>query len=176
MFRFSLAVRAGLKFLAPDVTESGRPCMGFKRKHILLAGAALLLAACGNSDPEATTPAVPVPTLAELPAPYNAADLGNGQTIFAKCRACHSLKAKEGNLVGPNLHGVFDRHPGTARKFKYSPALKAFAEERWTPELVDHWLSNPKTFLPGNGMFFNGIDKPENRRDVIAYLLINTRK
>jgi cytochrome c2 len=25
-------------------------------------------------------------------------------------------------------------------------------------------------------MFFNGIDKPNDRRDVIAYLLIETRK
>ena len=151
--------------------------MAPNRKLTMAAVAALMLAACGNSGPEApAAPAVPAPTLAELPPPYNAADLGNGQSAFAKCKACHSLKASEGNLVGPNLHGVFDRHPATQRKFKYSPALVAFKEERWTPELIDHWLSNPKSFLPGNGMFFNGIGKPEDRRDVIAYLLINTRK
>ena len=150
--------------------------MAHKRKLVMLAGA-LMLAACGNSEPEGpATPAVPAPTLAELPTPYNAADLGNGQMIFAKCKACHSLVATEGNLVGPNLHGVFDRHPATQKKFKYSPALAAYTEAQWTPELIDHWLSNPKDFLPGNGMFFNGIGKPEDRRDVIAYLLINSRK
>jgi cytochrome c len=137
------------------------------------------LAACdGNNEgaPASGTPAIPAPTLDQLPPPYNAADLEHGKSVFAKCKNCHSLIAAEGHKVGPNLHGVFDRHPASATKFKYSPALKAFTEERWTPELVDHWLSNPGTFLPGNGMFFNGIGKPDDRRDAIAYLLINTRK
>ena len=138
----------------------------------------VLLAACNGSEPASDAPAaaVPAPTLAELPAPWNAADLGNGASVFAKCRACHAIAAKEGNKVGPNLHGVFDRHPASARKFNYSPALKAFTEERWTPELIDHWLQKPKDFLPGNGMFFDGIAKEEDRRDLIAWLLIETRK
>ncbi len=151
--------------------------MALNRKLIMLASAVFLLAACENPETESpAAPAVPAPALADLPAPWNAADLANGKAVFAKCKACHTLVASEGNLVGPNLHGVFDRHPATQRRFKYSPALAGFKEEHWTPELIDHWLSNPKSFLPGNGMFFNGIGKPEDRRDVIAYLLINTRK
>lgn len=135
-----------------------------------------LLAACNGSEPAPAGPAVPVPTLAELPAPWNAADPGNGPSLFAKCRACHSVVAKEGHRVGPNLHGVFDRRPASAPKFNYSPALKAFAEPSWTPELIDHWLQKPKDFLPGNGMFFDGIAKEEDRRDLIAWLLIETRR
>jgi cytochrome c len=140
------------------------------------------LTACGDSKETptaaapASAPAIPAPTLAELPAPYSAASLENGKTVFAKCRNCHGLVATEGHKVGPNLHGVFERGTAAAPKFKYSPALVAYTEENWTPELVDHWLANPKTFVPGNSMFFNGIDKPGDRRDVIAYLLIETRK
>lgn len=150
-------------------------------KYLIPAIFGVLLAACDGSEttPNAdapATPAVPAPTLAELPAPWNAADLGNGASLFAKCRGCHTVGAKEGNKVGPNLHGVFDRHPASAPKFNYSPALKAFAEERWTPELIDHWLQKPKEFLPGNGMFFDGIAKEDDRRDLIAWLLIETRK
>ena len=147
-------------------------------KYLIPAAFGLLLAACDGSGntPTADTPAVPPPTLAELPAPWNAADLGNGASVFAKCRACHSLVAREGNKVGPNLHGVFDRHPASAPKFNYSPALKAFTEPGWTPELIDHWLQKPKDFLPGNGMFFDGIGKEEDRRDLIAWLMIETRK
>jgi cytochrome c len=147
------------------------------------AMAVALLAGCGGpaeetpaEAPAAATPAVPVPALADLPAPYNEANLEEGAIQYAKCRNCHSLVAAEGNKVGPNLHGVFDRHPGTAPKFKYSPALKAYAEERWTPEHIDHWLQKPKDFLPGTAMFFNGIDDPIARRDVIGYLLIESRK
>ena len=152
-----------------------------RAKYLIPAIFGVLLAACDGSGttPSAdapATPAVPAPTLAELPAPWNAADLGNGASLFAKCRGCHTIGAKEGDKVGPNLHGVFDRHPASAPKFKYSPALKAFAEEKWTPELIDHWLQKPKEFLPGNGMFFDGIAKEDDRRDLIGWLLIETRK
>lgn len=147
----------------------------------LFAGLLGLTACDESKDTPAVTapasaPAVLAPTLAELPEPYSAASLENGKAVFAKCRNCHGLVATEGHKVGPNLHGVFERGTATAPKFKYSPALIAYAEENWTPELVDHWLANPKTFVPGNGMFFNGIDKLDDRRDVIAYLLIETRK
>jgi cytochrome c len=128
------------------------------------------------SAPAAAAPAVPPPALSDLPAPYSAANLENGKSVFAKCKNCHGLLVQEGNKVGPNLHGVFDRPTATAPKFKYSPALAAFDDEYWTPDLVNDWLANPGTFLPGNAMFFNGIGKPEDRRDVIAYLMIETRK
>lgn len=147
----------------------------------------LALAACGEKAAEAPAetaapaepapaPAAPAPapaalTLADLPAPWNAADLEEGKSQFMKCRNCHSLIEKDGNLVGPNLHGVFTRHPGTAPKFRYSDALKSIALERWTPEELDKWLSDPKGYLPGSSMFFNGIDDPEARRDIIAYLM-----
>jgi cytochrome c len=152
-----------------------------RARYLIPAVFGVLLAACdgspttpGGNAPAA--PSIPAPSLAELPAPWNAADLRNGSSVFAKCRACHSVIAREGNKVGPNLHGVFDRHPATAPKFNYSGALKNFAEERWTPELIDHWLQKPKDFLPGNGMFFDGIASEDDRRDLIAWLLIETRK
>jgi cytochrome c len=143
----------------------------------------IALAACDGakeSTPAAArapaAPAVPPPTLADLPAPWNEANLENGAMHFAKCRACHSLKSSDGNLVGPNLHGVFERRPGTLDRFRYSGALKAVPYETWTPELIDEWLTKPQDFVPGSAMFFNGIDKPEDRRDLISYLLVETRK
>jgi cytochrome c len=151
----------------------------------MMVGAALSLSACGEPAGEApgpaaetapAVPAVPAPTLAELPAPWNEADLASGAALFGKCKSCHSLKAREGNLVGPNLHGVFERKPGTAAKFRYSEAVKNAAFDQWSPELVDQWLQKPSDFLPGNAMFFNGLAKEEQRRNLIAYLLIETRK
>jgi cytochrome c len=151
----------------------------------VMVGALLALSACGGPSGEtaaapaaetSAAPAVPAPTLADLPAPWNAANLGEGASQFGKCRACHSLKASEGNLVGPNLHGVFERKPGTVPKFRYSDALKSAPYEQWTPELINHWLQRPTDFLPGTSMFFNGIAKEDRRRDLIAYLLIETRK
>jgi len=143
---------------------------------IVAALALTLTGGCGESEPTSATPAVPPPALDELPAPWNAADLGNGASLFIKCKSCHTLVAGEANRVGPNLHGVFDREPASAPKFKYSTALETFAADRWTPELIDEWLAKPKEFLPGNAMFFDGLAKEEDRRDLIAWLLIETRK
>ena len=135
------------------------------------------LTACGANDPEApATPAAPPPVLSDLPAPWNAADLASGKGVFNKCRSCHTIGAGQANLVGPNLHGVFDRHPGSAPNFRYSPVMKAWTEDHWTPELIDHWLSKPKDFMPGTAMFFDGIAKEDDRRDLIAFLLIESRK
>ena len=78
-----------------------------------------------------------------------------------------------GNLVGPNLHGLFGRQVATAEGFDYSPALKA-ETFIWTPEQLDHWLANPGTFVPGNRMSFSGVRKPEDRNAVIAYLMTKT--
>ena len=150
----------------------------------VMVGAGLALSACGGPSeapaaPAAETPAapaVPAPTLADLPSPWNQADLAAGAGLFGKCRACHSLKSREGNLVGPNLHGVFERKPGTAPRFKYSAAVKNAPYDKWTPELVDQWLQKPSDFLPGTSMFFNGLAKEDQRRNLIAYLLIETRK
>jgi len=141
---------------------------------------ALALAACGGDTPGASgteTLAVPAPTLAELPAPYNAADLARGKDLFGrKCGACHFLDRKKGNMVGPNLNGVFDHGTATAKNYGYSPALKAFAEEQWTPELIDQWLQSPDSFVPGTAMRFNGIPDEMERRDLIAHLLIASRQ
>lgn len=139
-----------------------------------------LLAGCGGETPAAPAapvPVVPAPTLAELPAPYNAADIGRGKDAFGrKCTACHFLDAKRGNQVGPNLHGVFDRGTAVAAGYKYSPALLAFAAPTWTPELIDQWLLAPDSFAPGTAMRLNGLADANERRDLIAYLLVASRE
>jgi cytochrome c len=156
----------------------------------LLAALTLSLAACGEAptgsrapaQTEADTPGAspdagpPPPSLADLPGPYNEADLEAGRSLFAKCRNCHSLVAADGARIGPNLHGVFDRPTASSEGFRYSPALAEWTEETWRPDLLDGWLTKPKDFLPGSSMYFNGIDDPEDRKNLIAFLLIETRK
>ena len=41
----------------------------------------------------------------------------------------------------------------------------------WTPEELAIYLENPKQAMPGNKMTFPGLKKPEERADVIAYLV-----
>jgi cytochrome c len=147
--------------------------------------AAVLLAACGgetapaaNAPDTPAAPAAPAPTLEQLPAPYNEASLDAGKQAFSKkCGSCHYLDRKKGHMVGPNLNGVFERGPAGAGNYgSYSAALKALPGETWDPAALDQWLANPRAFLPGSNMFFNGIADADERRNVIAYLMVESRK
>ncbi len=144
-----------------------------------------LLAGCGSgsgSEPSAPSDA-PAPRvltdaekaarLAELPAPFNQADLDNGRRVFARCRSCHTVTEGGPNMTGPNLWGVFGRQAGVQPKFNYSNAVKS-AGFAWDADRLDHWLQNPRTFLPGNKMSFPGLPDATDRRDVIAFLKVET--
>ncbi len=74
-------------------------------------------------------------------------------------------------MVGPNLHGVFGREAGSKEGFTYSQALQD-ANFTWDASHLDHWLANPQTGLPGNRMAFAGVRDETQRRDVIAYLMV----
>lgn len=149
----------------------------------LVAAPLILLAACGqDGSGAADAPAKPVRVLTEaektallaaLPAPYDQGDLENGRRVFARCRSCHTVTEGGPNMTGPNLHGVFGRQAGAQAKYNYSNALKS-AGFAWDAERLDHWLQNPRTFLPGNKMTFPGLPDDADRRDVIAYLKVET--
>lgn len=165
------------------------------RSAFTVALGALLLAGCGGSepasepdataasaqnDPAPTSPPPPSPpapaenpALASLPAPYNAANLSRGRRIFQQCSTCHVISDDNRHLVGPNLYGLFGRTVGGAAGFRYSTALQE-ADFTWTPEQLDAWLQGPRSFLPGNAMSFAGVPNPDQRRDVIAYIMVES--
>lgn len=151
----------------------------------LFAAAALLaLAACGSPEAPAGAPnttattTTPAPSteeeqakVAALAPPYNEANYEAGRRVFAQCRSCHVIQAGAPHRVGPNLHGVFGREVGTAEGFTYSQAVQD-ADFTWDADHLDHWLQNPQTFLPGNRMAFAGVRDETQRRDLIAYLMV----
>ncbi|MDP2061686.1 MAG: cytochrome c family protein [Phaeovulum sp.] len=99
-----------------------------------------------------------------------AADLAAGEKVWLKCKACHRLDGKNG--VGPALNGIFGRVTGSVEGFKYSDANKN-AHVTWTPEVMNDYLSNPKTYMPGNKMTFVGLPLEADRINVIAWLMAN---
>ena len=105
---------------------------------------------------------------------FAAADLKRGQLLSLACAACHSFGAGEKAIVGPNLHGVFGRPAGAVEGFDYSPGLKSSGLV-WTPRALDAWLADPASFVAGTKMTFTGYRSPEDRRDLIAYLLRATQ-
>jgi len=156
------------------------------RSLVLAAPLVLVLAACGQDPNTASNasapPAKPAPVLsdaekasllASLPAPYNAGDLDNGRRAFARCRSCHTIGEGGPDLAGPNLYGVFGRKAGDRPRYNYSNAMRT-ATFAWDADKLDHWLQNPRTFLPGNKMTFPGLPDATDRRDVIAFLKVET--
>lgn len=105
------------------------------------------------------------PVFAEL---YAVADVGSGERVFGKCKACHALE-QGANGTGPYLYGVVGRDVDAADGFSYSGALSEVVSV-WTPEELDAFLLKPKSYAPGTSMGFNGLAKPEERANVIAYL------
>lgn len=159
------------------------------RQLLISTALVVLLAACGpaaeqsaSTQPStpAAAPALPAPdtealqaAIAALPAPYNEATYEAGRRVFAQCRSCHTIEAGAPNRVGPNLHGVFGREIGSLDGFNYSQAVQD-ANFVWDAAQLDHWLANPQTFLPGNRMAFAGVRNETQRRDLIAYLMVES--
>ncbi len=97
-----------------------------------------------------------------------AADPAKGKRVFNKCKACHSLKAGK-KKIGPSLYGVFGRTSGTAKKFKYSKAMKKAAVV-WDEKTMDTFITKPRKMIKGTRMTFSGIKKASDRANLIAYL------
>lgn len=110
---------------------------------------------------------------ASFPEPYASAEYDRGRRIYLQCQSCHTLEEGGPAVLGPNLYGLFSRNVGESEGFDYSDALQE-ADFQWTPEQLDQWLANPRSFLPGNKMSFAGVKRPDDRTAVIAYIMSET--
>ncbi|MCZ4353109.1 cytochrome c family protein [Roseovarius aestuarii] len=118
-----------------------------------------------GSDEGASAEAEAGPSLEELLA---SADIGKGERVFNKCKACHKLEKGE-NSTGPYLYGVVGRPVDTADGYGYSGALEKVVDV-WTPEHLNGFLTKPGSYAPGTTMGFTGLSKAEDRANLIAFL------
>ena|SRR5947209_2254650 len=111
--------------------------------------------------------------LATLPPPYRGADLENGRSKLALCKACHTLGQGGEAGVGPNLFGVFGRKAGSAPGFSYSDGMKALGVV-WDADKLNTWITKPSAMVPGTKMTFAGVENPKDRIELIAALKVAT--
>lgn len=111
--------------------------------------------------------------LAAGTAPLIAQDDDQGERLFRRCAACHTLDEGGPNRVGPNLFGVFDREIASRDDFRYSNALTEL-EGHWTDEAIDQYLLSPRTYARGTKMAFAGIRKTDDRQILISWLKART--
>jgi cytochrome c len=98
-------------------------------------------------------------------------DVAAGEKAFGRCKACHVVD-KEQNRVGPHLVGIVGRPVASVEGYKYSDAMKKFAEggKVWDEATLGTYLAAPKEVVPGTKMAFPGLKKEEEVANVIAYL------
>ena len=98
--------------------------------------------------------------------------VAEGEKIYKKCKACHSVGADAKNKVGPQQNNLFGRVAGTAEGYKYSKAMIAAGEAGlvWTDESLAIWLKAPKKYVKGTKMSFSGLKSDEDIAAVIVYL------
>ena len=100
-------------------------------------------------------------------------DIADGEKVFKKCAACHSIVKGGENKIGPALYNVVGRKVGAVNDYKYSKALAGY-EKVWTFEELNGYLIKPATWIKGTKMAFAGLRKEKDRASVIKYLNQNS--
>ena len=96
-------------------------------------------------------------------------DVANGEKIFKKCAACHSINQGGKNKIGPALYNVVGRTVGGVDDYKYSKALASYGKE-WSFEELNGFLKKPASYIKGTKMSYAGLRKEKDRASVIKYL------
>ena len=101
------------------------------------------------------------------------ASVADGEKIFKKCAACHSIAKSGGNKIGPALWGVLGRQAGSVSDYKYSKTMATHGKQ-WTFEEMNSFLTKPKDWIKGTKMSFVGLKSEKDRAAVILYMNENT--
>lgn len=97
---------------------------------------------------------------------WAASDAQRGQQVYeARCGGCHSVDA---DRIGPRHAGVVGRRAGSVPGFVYSEALRR-SGLRWDAVLLERWLADPESLVPGQRMGYALADA-QARADIVAYL------
>ena len=108
-------------------------------------------------------------TSGDVMALFASVNLSDGEKVFKKCAACHSINKGGANKIGPALYNIIGRQAGSASDYKYSKGMVAYGK-KWTPQEMDGFLENPKGWVKGTKMSYAGLKKPKERAALILYL------
>ena len=97
-------------------------------------------------------------------------DPAAGEAVFRnRCSDCHSLTGEAGK-AGPSLAGLIGRTAGTLPGYDFSPAMQA-SGIIWGADTLAQYLAAPRKMVPQTRMAFNGLKRPGESEDLLAWLL-----
>ena len=105
----------------------------------------------------------------EIMALLASASVADGEKVFKKCAACHSIAKGGGNKIGPALWGVLGRQAGSVSDYKYSKTMAAHGKT-WSFEEMNSFLIKPRDWIKGTKMSFAGLKNKNDRVAVILYM------
>jgi len=166
-------IEAATKAVAAAEPAAAAPAAGTTAAATTTAPATGTAAAAAPAAPAAgstaAAPAAPA-GVAPIAERLKTADLAKGEAISKKCIVCHSFAKGAPNKIGPNLWGIVGSKPAEVPGYSFSDAMKAHENDPWTYEALDAFLTSPRTDIPGTKMTFPGLQKPQDRADIIAWL------
>ncbi len=98
--------------------------------------------------------------------------VAEGEKNFRQCKACHQVGEGAKNRVGPTLNGVFGRAAGMVEGFRYSGDMAdaGAAGLVWDDAELTAFLADPKGYMAGTKMTFNGVRDEADIVSLIEYL------
>ncbi len=103
-------------------------------------------------------------------------DAERGAAVFDECAGCHTVGPGAGNGIGPHLNGLFGRRAGGLDDFRYSESLARAGNDGlfWDLEKLGFYIENPKAFASGTRMSYAGLEDPQDRADLLAFLRLHS--
>jgi cytochrome c len=98
------------------------------------------------------------------------ADVTAGQAVAKKCLTCHVVDKGGANKTGPGLWDIVGHDKAAHAGYTYSKALLAMKGQQWGYEELNQFLYKPSKYAPGTKMGFAGIEKDQDRANLILYL------
>ncbi|MEM7703202.1 MAG: cytochrome c family protein [Pseudomonadota bacterium] len=92
-----------------------------------------------------------------------------GEKVYAKCAACHTITPGGANGVGPNLNNIMGSDIGTRAGYAYSAGMSG-KDGQWGWDEMNEWLKKPSSYVEGTKMSFAGLSKIEDRAAVALFM------